>query len=367
VSRQLDEAKAYVENMRASGMPDNEIARALKGAGWREEQVQELLRRPEQADLLEASSTSPAAERGDRLSDPEEKGPAYRGSIPMSLDGAEQLRSPSGEWGLYSDLDEGRELLILSRNGQVQWQIPAGRGGWQDGAVTDTGYVVASTLPGGLTVFDSTGKQVLKKRLPTGIYCCGLSKDSALAWCITLRSPDNEAYSNKLVVFRLSPTKELIRTEEPYGEVSDVRLAESEVAVSVDLGVEYRYSLQGDLINEEELSEQLPRAAFNSALRASDGYSLFRWAARFGFAEVHRYVDQGELNTIRQLIERTAEAETSNNSKAVIYRGLGEIVVSCDEKRQALHFFRQALSLDPKVGVKKQLAALEKDLQGETS
>ena len=42
----LDEAKAYVEGMRAKGKADAEIAARLRGVGWGEELIEELHHRP---------------------------------------------------------------------------------------------------------------------------------------------------------------------------------------------------------------------------------------------------------------------------------------------------------------------------------
>ena len=448
MSIQLSEARAYVDRMRARGKTDAQIATKLRGAGWDDSSLELVLHngtvRPE---------TSKAVAQGwiDWCSDHE------------AAMAGEGLYSPSGEFYLYhtSASDFEQYLLVLSRRGQVQWEANIGPNQALEGAVTDAGFAAASIqagigegLVGDLRVFAPTGELILRERPPAHLRSCGLSGDAVVAWCVTAQNPDNKAYSDKLIVFLLNPPKQLFRVEGPYGEIDDIRLAGSEVVVrsTVDGDLDYRYSLTGKLLNEEEVAEKEDRARLAAAMREGDGYTLLQAAekrldgtpplamtpeerdsvaklleridqcgvvgktkaiafrhladialasgdkakvasysrkadarmdlavrvalrdgdgyALLDFAE-QRLKDtafdkmaQEEQTLVCRLLERACECRVSDNTLAKVNRHLGEIALACGEKQQAVSCFRRALQLNPKVGVKKKLQALEKGLSG---
>lgn len=428
----LDEARAYVEGMRARGKTDAEIAARLRGGGWGEELIEELLEPPpahpapsptqspdvtrlalsEDAVLLTLLSSQeappveqpgrksrvargwptwwgPPAERDTRQANLDSlleivlHGPAgdtifdtQAGSVSPSQVRAHDkpLLSPSGEFGLYVDLDGGSDklLVVLARGGHVQWRARMGHCSTLECAVTDSGYVIVSadtpseSLDGDVFVFAPTGERIMKKRLQAFIGDCGLSGDAALAWCTTCDHPDNEAVANKLFVYFLHPPAQLFKVDEPALSIEEVSLAGDEVVVSTvgkpDLS--YRYTLKGKLLNEQEIAQKEAMALLVHAFSKRDGYPLCREAdMRLEATPFEEMTAEGQA-VVRLLLERIRGCQVNDNRKGRTHRCLGEIALSCGDKRQAASHFRQAIGFNPKIGLKRQLQELEKELSG---
>lgn len=369
VDSELQAGRAYVERLRAKGQTDAEISTRLQAGGWQPDLVRELF-----AGLgPPATSSAPTdgeADGGSTVS---------TGFIPLSFDRGlpnEQLRSPSGEFGLYETMDESvtNHILVLTKRGRIQWQAGMGRDTPLQCAVSDAGFVVVSAdtetekLTGDLFVFAPTGERILKKRLSACINCCGLSKASDLAWCITLMNPDNEAHSNKLFAFVLDPPGQLLRIEEPYGEIEDLRLVGNEVVVSTVAlaGLDYRYSVKGKLLNEQEIIEKEKQARLSDAFQYGEGYALLHIVeARLSKTEFDEMPVE-EQGLMQALLRRASECQISDNTKAKAQRDLGEMALSCGNREQAVLHFGRAVTFNPRVGVKKKLQALEKDLSAES-
>jgi hypothetical protein len=292
--------------------------------------------------------------------------------LPLSFDGSEQLYSPSGEFGLFDSMDDraARHVLVLTRRGRAQWRVSLGRSSPLEGAVTDSGHAAAATdtptesLTGDIHVFGPTGEQLIKKRLSACVHQCGLSGDAALAWCVTLNNPDKEQDSNKLFVFSVNPPDRLFRANEPYGRIEEVWLEGSEVVVTTEEGLRYRYSLQGKLLNEEELIGKEESARLSAAIREGDGYTLLRVAEdRLKGTSPDEMTPQ-DREAVGQLLERASESRISDYTKAKTHRYLGEIALASGQRAKAVSHFRKALAFNPKVGLKKQVQALEKELPG---
>lgn len=392
MSGQFDEAKAYVESMRAQGRTDVEITNVLKAAGWGEEQINQLFRRPEPV-VSEDTAVSPTLVEQPprtitlvRRTSVQAPTPATKEERPRTVsfgywpDEQERLRSPNKEWSLYCTTDEAvkRHVLVLIKGSQIQWQFPlsqTSQGSPGACALTDTGYVVITkdsyvtatqSVTTNLLAISPTGEQLLNKRLSVGTDACGISSDAAFVWCKTLNS-DKEAYAKRLFVFTLNPPKLLFNVKVPYGGIEEVSQAGDEVVVITDAGLDYHYSLKGELLNEQEIGQREGQARLVTALEKRDGYAIMQIVELRVKETALDKMTQDELSLLQQLTERASECEISAYTKAQVYRYLGEIALACGAKRQAIQSFKRALELNPKVGVKKQLAALEKDLQSETS
>ena len=73
-------------------------------------------------------------------------------------------------------------------------------------------------------------------------------------------------------------------------------------------------------------------------------------------------MEADELAFVSRLLDRVAKTGPTPQYRAVAERKLGEIALARGDKRAALARFRTALSLDPKVGVTRLAARLEKEL-----
>lgn len=400
---ELQAGTSYVGRLRAKGQTDAEISKRLQAGGWPPDLVRELFAEvgpylPEETvtegraearttvaygyptwwcsndeldrDLYELLSNSvkfvityPDGSQKELKSDPSSR----------SKSESRPLCSPNGEFCLYMDWGENTEqnVLLLTGNGRVQWRANVGRSDPLQCALSDTGYVVVSadtptdSLTGDIFVFAPTGERILKKRLSACIDCCGLSEASDLAWCLTLMNPDNESHSHKLFVFALNPPGQLFKVDK-----LDLRDWDMEVGLigdqvvfgGADGGLQYRYSLKGKLLNAQEIEQ----ARLSNAFRDRDGEELLAIVEARLKATDFGKMPAEEQGLTQALLGRASGCQIGDYAKAKAQRHLGEMALFCGNKERAISHFRQAVAFDPKVGVKKRLQALEKDVSTES-
>lgn len=398
---ELQAGTSYVERLRAKGQTDAEVSKRLQAGGWPPDLVRELFAElgpylPEEtvtegraearttvaygwptwwhsnveldSDLYGLLSNSvkvvvtyPDGSQEELKSDPSSSSESER----------RPLCSPNGEFCLYRESGENREqnVLVLTRNGRVQWRANVGRSDPLHCALSDTGYVVVEadtptdSLTGDIFVFAPTGERILKKRLSACINCCGLSEASDLAWCSTLMNHDKESHSKKLFVFALNPPGQLFKVEDFYGWALEVRLVGNEVVFGgADGGLQYRYSLKGKLLNAQEIEQ----ARLSNAFRDRDGQGLLAIVEARLKATDFGKMPAEEQGLMQALLGRVSGCQISDYVKAKAQRHLGEMALFCRNKERAISHFRQAVAFDPKVGVKKRLQALEKDVSTES-
>lgn len=402
---ELQAGTSYVERLRAKGQTDAEISKRLQAGGWPPNLVRELFAElgpylPEEVvtegwaeartmvaygwptwwhsnveldseldrDLYELLSNSvkvvityPDGSREELKSDPSSS----------SKSESRPLCSPNGEFCLYMEsvVNSEQNVVVLTRNGQVQWRANVGRSHPLQCALSDAGYAVVSadtptdSLTGDLFVFAPTGERILKKRLSACIACCGLSEDGALGWCTTLDHPDNKEVANKLFVFSLAPPAQLFKVEEFYGWAAEVRLVGNEVVFGrTDGGLQYRYSLKGELLNAQEIEQ----ARLSNAFRDRDGEVLLEIVEARLKATDFGEMPAEEQGLMQALLGRASGCQINDYAKAKVQRHLGEMALFCKNRERAISHFRQAVAFNPKVGVKRRLQALEKDVSTES-
>lgn len=69
----------------------------------------------------------------------------------------------------------------------------------------------------------------------------------------------------------------------------------------------------------------------------------------------------GKENEAMQLLRKSLATSISDNTKAKVLKHLGEATEKTGDKALAIRLYRNALELNPKVGVKRNLAKLEKE------
>jgi tetratricopeptide (TPR) repeat protein len=81
------------------------------------------------------------------------------------------------------------------------------------------------------------------------------------------------------------------------------------------------------------------------------GYEIVDWA--------RGQFDAGDIEKAQALFQQAIETKISSNTKASVYRNLGEIAEQMEDTEAAVQYYTKALELNPKVGVKKQLNTLK--------
>lgn len=256
--------------------------------------------------------------------------------------------------------NRGMGRVVLIKDEELAWQHDLQRP--NDGVVADSGHsaindwLFGDRLNGTFYVFGANSEPIIKSHFLANLINCGLSDDGSVAWCATARS-DSERDSQRLAIFTTSPAKSLFKTDVLYGDVSQVRLSEGEVHVKTDQDIEYRFSLQGKILNEDLVNTAIDKAQ----IEKGSSWDLL------SIVDSRRKSDDSfraskQVDELFALLNLALERTDDPRMIAIIERRKGEIRLELADREQALVHFRKALQLDPKIGIKRLAAKIEREL-----
>ncbi|WP_247540327.1 tetratricopeptide repeat protein [Bradyrhizobium sp. 168] len=268
-----------------------------------------------------------------------------------------RARSPNGRFTLaWADggPDQsriGRYLLLDGKRVIVEGRMPRPN----DGVVTDGGVFIlndwgaSETLSGTFHAFDVNGKTLVSRRFMANLFNNGVSADGHFAACQTANAPG--ADGNRLTVFDLQVGREIGGFQPESGwaknyaffpETRHIRLLYHDGgAFDYDFGGAFvdrmkwlAFGLmQGNIFVIEtliaEMDGKLSPELANQVLPAID-------------------IALGKLRA------------DDNRTRARLLRSRGTCLEALADLREALACYDEALSLDPKVGVKRRADALRK-------
>ena len=277
-------------------------------------------------------------------------------------------RSPNGRWlisWVESDIESGqgtnRErgkgaylLYDLSENRIVKkgrLERP------NNGHVADNGifliedWLLGGGLQGTLYAFAPTGQVLLKRKFTANLATSSISKTGKYAVCQTCNSETED--SGSLFLFDVQTGKQLFSASPDAGWTNDYDVDEENVEVVAhirDVGA-FRYDKNGVFIDAERLREQsLEGKDPFAALRAAEDYLSQSSLTEERGRQIVKALDLA-LNQVPALdIKWQAEVL---KWKGIAHESLGETT-------DALNAYDKALSINPKVGVKRRAAALAK-------
>jgi len=139
--------------------------------------------------------------------------------------------------------------------------------------------------------------------------------------------------------FPLSQIKSAVRTNEG-------------IAVEAD-GLLYKFSLAGERLNALEIDGQLFDKEMASGQYAAAYYLLDRRA--------RSQLNERERVFLQHCFTRLAGSCGSPEYSAKSYKRLGELALATGDRTRATEHFRAAIELNPKIGLKRRLGALEKE------
>ena len=278
-------------------------------------------------------------------------------------------------FGQFSRSPNGRFQIVWREEPWINGRKP-GKGAWllldreqvcaegraerpNDGKVADNGTVILNDwllatgeLSGTFLALRADGSLILSRRFTANLFNNGLSPDGRYAVCQTCNSSTED--SSRLTIFDLGAGVEL-----------GSRIPESGWAQS------YEFSVDGRTLR----------------LKYHDGDS-FAYSLRGNFIDretwIQRSLAKGDLYLISQLLHSYSNAppsEFASRLLAGIENGLGSqrrddprarawalklrglCLEAMSESREALTSYDEALSLDPKVGVKRRAERLRGDLR----
>jgi hypothetical protein len=267
-------------------------------------------------------------------------------------------QSPNGRFTLLwrdrytlnDDLQGGRYVLI--DDGRLVLDEAMARP--QDGKVANDGVFILNDwgssegLAGTFHAFAPDGREILARHFTANLFNNGLSDDGCLAVSQTCNAPGSPD-SSILCVFDLVAGQEVAcwSPQSGWADAYEFPAGGDRVRMLRRDRAPIDYSLQGDFIDRRKwYRDEVTRGTFH----------IIKDALKEG--EAVTGLNPGDLR--RGAI--TAIDNPDDRFKADSLRLLGEIEEQAGDDRAALAAYRQALAINPRIGVAKRAAALARTL-----
>lgn len=268
------------------------------------------------------------------------------------------VRSSNGRFTLtWNDNFTGRSKYFLLRGNQIVAEGTLARP--NDGAVADNGTFIFNEwgtgegLKGTFRAFNEVGELLIVKKLAANLFNNGLSFDGRYAAVQTANAPGSDD-SGVLTVFDLIQRAQIGRFVPESGWPDQYRFYDDG---TIDLGYQklgfFRYSLDGEFID---------RGLWEEVQLTSGDYSMTLITVQ---RILKNYGGMPDLDLTVRLIEAIDRVtplivKEHEKTKALAKRLRGECLEVRGDRAAALASYREALSIDPKVGVKRQIDRLTK-------
>lgn len=268
-------------------------------------------------------------------------------------------RSPSGEWIVaWNASSEGEYVLYNASKNEVaasgQMKRP------DQGCVADDGVFSIveqgdmNALSGDFHLFSSTGAPVLTRSVTAIIYNSALSQNGKLAVFQTTNSQTSDGF--RLFGFDAESGVELFSVTPPTGLASGYEFNEIErlFLVNTHTTGTFRYDCSGAFLDAE---------AYQKARFYSDNFAESIMAAQDSLkgGGVAPEFAREVIGVMNQAL-KNMEGEWNGNWDAIAHRVIGECHEILEDLPAALSAYKTAITLDPKIGVKRKITQLEKTI-----
>ncbi len=281
----------------------------------------------------------------------------------------------------YSD-----QKLVVLMDGNLSWSKAASAA--VDASISNAGTSIVAFsgrgqgLSGTAKCFSQRGEIMINRPFRAIPNTCAISNGGEIACCNTCFS-DDDSDSCKLFIFQVDAPRLIFKLDFPHSalkyardasvwRVTGIQKTDSGFAVETEWGVhviddtgKQCNPLDVDEANESTLVEQNRMQGL-----------LFIAERRLATSSV-RDMPPEELSFVVRLLAKVAEGwqpreqrmkEELQHCRAIAERKLGDISFELGDKHAALGHFRTAISLDPKIGVRRVIVRMEKELdQGGSS
>jgi hypothetical protein len=260
----------------------------------------------------------------------------------------------SGTHGGARSSGLGRYILLEGKEVIAEGKMPRPN----DGKVADNGTFILNDwefgcdLSGVFSAFRSDGRPILSRRFKANLYNNGLSATGRLAVCQTCNSPDQNDGSI-LTVFDLEYGKEIASWlpesgwATSYGFPPDAQT----IVLTYSDGSAFSYSLNGDFIDRVKwATAELEKGnlfVVQRLLRATEN--------RASTALINKLIDSIDIAL------RSSRAD-DRRMRAWGQKLRGRCLELLNDRVGALSCYEEALGLDPKIGVKRRLDQLRRNL-----
>ena len=243
--------------------------------------------------------------------------------------------------GRYVLLDDGRVVADRSMARPQHGKVA------ENGTCILNDWEASDTLSGTFRAFSADGREIMSRRFSANLLNNGLSPDGRLAECQTCNSPGS-ADSSVLCVFDLAAGREIACWQPESGWANGYEFPGGDrVRMIRPSGVPLDYRLDGEFLDRRVwYADEVARGTFHviaSALNAGEPVT------RLGVDDLRAGA-------------KVAVANPDERWKANSFRLLGEIEELAGDEAAALRAFREALAINPRVGVAKKASVLTRRL-----
>lgn len=250
--------------------------------------------------------------------------------------------------------EDGAYLLYDTQTKQVMAQGRLGRP--NNGQVADNGMFLledwkrGDDLIGAVCVFNLRGKKLFSRTFAANVLTSALSPKGRYAVCHTCVSPSQEGSS--LFLFDLVSGKQMFMVPARAGQASGYVIDEQrvEIIAHIDGLGDFRYGSFGEFEEEGALEE--------AQLRKGD-YPMVMLAVKSILKRSD--VPIGRMKEALLAIQRVCHdgVDPLGSRKASALKAEGGLREMLGDTAQALVLYRQAMALDPKMGLNVKIAALD--------
>ena len=254
----------------------------------------------------------------------------------------------------------GHGRVVLLRDGEFHWECDLERP--NDGAVANTGHVVVNDWGFGLTprgkfwAFDSEGHTILCESFRSTIFSIGITEDGSVAYC-TGSTVKPGPGTERLFVYSTQNHSLLFNSPLHPWRIIGITNRGAEIAITTQYE-RLNYSLDGTILGSGEfLAEGVTKTLESNRLE-----ELLFVARHFLDESRVGSLSSESRELLMQVLSKIASEGNSPDYREAAERELGEIAFRRGDKLTALAHLRNAITLNPKVGVKRLISQLEKNL-----
>ncbi len=268
-------------------------------------------------------------------------------------------KDSSGNTGGHRNSGKGKFFLLDGKKVVFTGRLERPNGGKiaNNGNATVEDWGFGSDLKGTFIAVDINGKQLIKRDFKANILNNGISPDGRFAACQTANSPGSPDNSI-LAIFDLTQRKEIgaFSAESGWGDDYEFPGDDTIVLIHRNLG-KFRYKISGEFIDRALWQQTiLDKAEVRALYLIKD--MLKEEDKNISPARASMFIDHLD-NILKNLLP------TDTTFRASTFRQKGEVLESQNQLTEALSCYDQALSFDPKVGIKRHADALRKKLSAQ--
>lgn len=202
------------------------------------------------------------------------------------------------------------------------------------------------------------GNIIVKQSVNALIQNSSISTDNSFACFQTANNPEHED-GNKLFIVDVKKNQILYKWFVPtyWADSYEIDTIKQKLVLKYEDGRHYQYDFIGNLLDKEVWRKD--------RLKFANGYQLIN-EANEAYEIISNSKDKNSLQAydeIIQLIQAAVTMDITNYQKSIAYRKLGEIYLQFDYKQEALDTYELALSFNPKIGLKREITRLKKEIE----